>query len=251
MLRSFYIAGTGMLVQREKMDVLTNNITNIDTTGYKKDKLISSAFKDMLIKRTDDPYILSRTNLIGPQNTGVHIEEIVTSFKQGNMEQTDRMEDLALENEGFFVIETAEGNRYTRSGNFSVDVEGYLVNSDGLYVMGENGRINVGENDFTADAEGNIYINETLTDKIKIVTFDDLAGLRKEADNLYSNYSAGQERAAAEVKVKQGYLESSNVDMAQEMVDMMAYSRAYEINQRVLKMLDSSLEKTVNQVGKV
>lgn len=251
MLRSFYIAGTGMLVQREKMDVLTNNIVNIDTTGYKKDKLISSTFKDMMIKNTNDPYVISKTNMVGLQNTGIHVEEMVTSFEQGNLEETGRFADAALQNEGFFVIGTKDGNRYTRSGNFAVDGDGYLVNSDGFYVRGEADRIYVGNNEFTIDEKGNIYTDEILTDKLKIVAFDDLTGLRKEGNNLYMNYSAGQVRETTDTKVMQGYLESSNVDMSEELVNMMAYSRAYDLNQRVLKMVDESLEKTVNQVGRV
>ncbi|MDD5017606.1 MAG: flagellar basal-body rod protein FlgF [Eubacteriales bacterium] len=251
MLRSFYIAGTGMLVQREKMDVLTNNITNIDTTGYKKDSLISSTFEDMLIERVNDPYVISTTTIVGLQNTGTHVEEIVTQFEQGSLEATGRSCDVALRGDGFFVVSTGDGDRYTRDGSFSVDENGYLVNSDGYYVMGKSGRIYAGSDDFTIDEQGNIYVDDVLKETLIIVAPADLSGLRKQGNNLYYNYAAGQMLDTADTKVMQGYLESSNVDMAEELVEMMALTRAYELNQRVLKMVDESLEITVNQVGKV
>ena len=251
MLRSFYIAGTGMLIQKENMNVLTNNMMNIDTTGYKKDILISSTFKDMLIERVNDPNIVSTSEIVGLQNTGTHVEEIVTLFNQGSLEETERSCDMALEGEGFFVVSTEDGNRYTRSGSFTINENGYLVNSDGQYVLGEEGRIYIGDETFTIDEQGNIFVDGIQTNTLRVVTFEDLSGLRKEGNNLYVNYTGQAEITPDDTKVIQGYLESSNVDMAEELVNMMGLSKAYEVNQRVLKMVDESLEKTVNQIGKV
>ena len=124
MLRSLYIASTGMLAQREKMDIATNNIVNVDTTGYKKDTLITRSFKDMMIQSMNGQDI-------GPLNTGIHVDDVRTSFDQGSMEQTDRLTDVALEGDGFFVVNTAAGIRYTRDGAFAVSSDGYLVNSEG------------------------------------------------------------------------------------------------------------------------
>ena len=117
MLRSFYIAGTGMLAQREKMDIVTNNIVNVDTTGYKKDTLITRSFKDMMIQSMNGKDI-------GPLNTGIHVDDVVTSFDQGNLEQTDRLTDVALEGDGFFAVNTAAGIRFTRDGAFAVNSDG-------------------------------------------------------------------------------------------------------------------------------
>ncbi len=250
MLRCFYTAGTGMLVQRDRMDVLANNLTNADTTAYKSDGLISSTFADMMIDRMNDPDIISTTKTVGALGTGTHIEEVYTSFKQGNVEETGRSCDFALEGDGFFVVSTPDGDRYTRNGSFSVTSAGYLVNSDGFYVQGQNGRIYVGGDDFTVDTQGNIYVNDTLTDKFRIAEFQDPSVLRKEGDNLYYS-SGGQAQASAGTAVVQGSLEGANVDIAQEMTRIMAVSNAYTINQRVLGMVDESLSKTVNEVGRV
>ena len=251
MLRSLYIASTGMLVQKQKMDVMTNNIANIETIGYKKDTMISSSFKDLFIERTNDPNIISISNDVGLQNTGLHVEEIAISFKQGSIEETQRLSDLALEGSGFFVVSTQQGERYTRDGSFGVNKEGYLVNADGLYVSGENGRILVGDNEFAVDENGGVFIDGLQVDRLKIVSFSDAAALRKQGSNLYYNFGNAQVLAATDTTVKQGFLENSNVDMAQAMIDVMAVSQAYQTNQRIVKMLDESLQKTVNEVGRV
>jgi len=244
MLRSFYIAGTGMLAQREKMDIVTNNIINVDTTGYKKDTLITRSFKDMMIQSMNGQDI-------GPLNTGIHVDDVVTSFVQGNLEQTDRLTDVALEGDGFFVVNTPAGVRFTRDGAFAVSSDGYLVNSEGNYIQGTNGSIFVGRGEFTINEQGYVTVNGQTVNRLLLVTFENLTGLEKAGSNMFAQGSAGAPQLAAGCKVKQGYLEASNVDMAEEMVTMVELNRAYQVNQRVLTMLDQSLGKTVNEVGKV
>ena len=116
--------------------------------------------------------------------------------------------------------------------------------------MGENGRIHIGSTKFSVDEQGNVSVDSVLAGKLKVVTFTNPAGMRKEGNNLYSNYNAGFSQTG-QYSVKQGFLEGSNVDIAREMVDMIAVSRTYETNQRMVKMLDESLSKAVNEVGRV
>lgn len=252
MIRCFYTAGTGMLVQRDRMDVLCNNLINVDTTAYKADTLVSNRFQDLLIRRTNDPQSRAFGRAVGPLSTGTHIERVHTSFAQGSPDQTGRSLDLALDGEGFFVVATPQGLRYTRDGSFAVNAAGYLVTSEGHYVQGENGRIQVGGDDFTVDVSGNIAnaAEEPLA-RLRIVSFNNLTGLRKEGNNLFSNVSAGQERRPEQTRVIQGSLEGSNVNIAAEMTRLLTVSRAYQTNQRVFGMVDASLEKTVNEVGRV
>jgi flagellar basal-body rod protein FlgF len=251
MLRSLYLAGTGMMVQRKKMDVLTNNIANAETSGYKSDRLISRSFKDMMIERTGDPYIVRIMSEIGPQNTGVHVDEIYTDFTGGNMEETDLSTDLALQGNGYFVISTPAGECYTRDGSFTVSTEGYLMTADGNPVMGTNGRINVGTGNFAVDSQGNVTVNGTAVGQLRLVSFADQAGLRKIGNNLFINFTNQAVQPATGCTVKQGSLETSNVDIVREMVDMMQISSTYETNQRMVKMIDESLGKAVNDVGRV
>jgi flagellar basal-body rod protein FlgF len=248
MLRSFYTAGTGMLTQRDRMEVLTNNLTNADTTGYKADTLVLSNFRSMMIERLNDPDAGS-SRTVGPLGTGAHINRVYTSFEQGNLEETGRNLDFALEGPGFFVLSTPEGERYTRDGSFSLTSDGYLISGSGMYVQGSNGRIFVGGDDFAVDEQGGVYIGGVLTDRIRIVSFADNDSLRKDENNMYQ----ATQGAAADTatKVYQGRLEGSNVDVAGELANMLSVSRAYDTNQRVLRMIDGTLDKAVNEVGRV
>jgi flagellar basal-body rod protein FlgF len=245
MLRSLYISASGMLAQRRTMDVLTNNLANLDTIGYKRDSLMSRSFADVLLSRINDPE--GNDGAIGPMNWGVHPDEIATDFGQGPLEGTGRAADLALAGDGFFVVETPQGLRYTRSGNFQVDGAGYLCTSEGYYVRGTNGRIHVGSQDFAVDLTGNIT-SPGGNYKLQIVQFANNAVLQKEGDNLYSGPAVA---ALAQCDVLQGFLEGSNVDLSGEMVNMITVSRNYEANQRMVTMLNGTLEKTVNEVGRV
>lgn len=255
MLRSLYTATTGMLVQRNKMDNITNNITNVDTVGYKKDYMLSRSFDDVLIERINDPNIMARrlggTNEVGDHNWGLYVDEIVTSFAQGNLEQTEQPNELAIQGEGFFVVNTPEGERYTRAGNFRIDSEGYLVNNNGYYVQTEDGNnLLVGGGDFSVDYQGNVTVDGQMVGRVAVVTFEDLNGLRKAGENLYYHYQGAEPIDAQNYQVLQGYIEGSNVNVASETVDMISTSRAYESCYKIAQMIDETLGKTVNNIAK-
>ncbi|GHV09215.1 flagellar basal-body rod protein FlgF [Clostridia bacterium] len=258
MLRSMYTAGTAMLTYNRKMDVITNNLANVETRGYKMDTMATRSFRDMLISRINDPNMYV-SDAVGGHNTGIHVDQNYTTFTQGALESTDNKMDLALTDDGFFVIDyTGEDDedevlRYTRNGAFNVDAEGMLVTADGHYVMGEGGAINVGDKDFTVDREGTVFnsAGEEL-DRLLVMRFPDNRALRKDGDNMYFNYDPeGNDPEQVNVDVLQGYLEDSNVDSAREMVNMMQTYRAYEINQRVLRIVDESLGRAVNDIARM
>lgn len=250
MLRGFYSAGTGMLVQRDRMEVVANNLINVDTTGYKSDVLLSSTFRDMILERYHDADAAAGSRRVGTLGTGTHIEEVHTSFLQGGIDDTGRSCDFALDGDGFFTVVTPQGERYTRDGSFSVSDGGYLITAEGYYVQGQMGRIYVGNDSFTTDDQGNIFIDGALADRFRLVFFADIAALRKEGSNLFSN-SGTQMQLSQDTKVMQNALETSNVDSAEEITRMLAVSRAYQSNQKVLTMVDECLGKAVNEVGKV
>ncbi len=252
MLRALYTSGTAMLVQGKRMDVVTNNIANIETNGYKKDLLVSRSFRDMMIERIkDDPSIVNTsTNFVGPHNTGIHIDQIFTGFQQGAIETTTSASDLALEGEGFFAVETPNGERYTRDGAFNVDNLGYLVTNNGDYVLGTNGqRMLVGRDEFSVDKLGNIESGGAAVGRLRIVNFDDPAVLRKQGDNLLYPFDGGAP-GASNAGVLQRALEKSNVEASEEVVKMIEISRNYEANQRIVRMLDESLGRTVNDIAR-
>lgn len=245
MLRSLYIAASGMLAQRKTMDVITNNLANMETVGFRRDTLMSQSFSDVLIGRINDPAYDSAG--IGRLNFGIHADEIVTGFEQGPLEPTDRAADLALQGDGFFVVETPQGLRFTRAGNFQVDAQGYLCTSEGYYVRGANGRIAVGSQDFAVDSTGVIQ-SDAGTFRLQLVQFADNSVLRKVGENLFSGPLTAQN---ATCSVRQGFLEGSNVDLSQEMVNMITMQRNYQSNQTMISMINGTLEKAVNEIGRL
>lgn len=254
MIRSLYLSGTNMIVQRRRMDVVTNNIANVETAGYKSDKLLSRSFADMMLSRVGDPAVLSHRTEVGPLNTGSHIDEVITNFDQGHMSETGKLTDVGIASKGFFVISTPDGDRYTRDGSFHFDKDGYLRTSDGYNVMGENGIIQVENPDqgFTIEVSGVIRdAQDDVVAKFRVVDFEKYEDLRKVGNNRFINYTDQAVQNVDDYEVRQGYLEASNVQVGFEMVDMMQLYRSYETSQRFVKMVDETLQKSVNEVGRV
>ena len=195
---------------------------------------------------------------------GVHLGETYTNYDQGSIKVTDNETDVALAGNGFFAIaftnkagETSV--KYTRDGAFTVNTEGYLVTRDGDYVLNQagaqntdpNARIRLNPNaKITIDELGNIYQNDQLVTRIGVVDFDDYNYISKYGENLYDLVDGGQ-ITASDAKVQQGCIEGSNVNVVDEMVKMITISRAYQAGQKVINTVDETLDKTVNQVGKV
>ena len=254
MLRGLYISGTAMRTLDKRMNTLSNNITNADTVGYKSDTFVTRAFNDVLIERLYDPSVLSQTRQVGPLNYGVLVDELVVSHAQGPLRSTERAYDMALaQPDTFFTVETPDGPRYTRAGDFHIDGDGALLTAEGNRVMGRNGPIQASTNPddrFIVNDWGEVFINDTYVDTLNVVAFDDPAALRKEGSNLFADPS---ESGANEVtaQVKQGYLEGSNATMATAMIDMMTVARAYETNQRIIQMTDETIGLAANRIGTV
>jgi flagellar basal-body rod protein FlgG len=250
-----------MLLQRRRMETITNNITNVDTTGYKKENLVSHTFDAVMLQRVNDDAALGAAEiidvrqtasapLVGPMNYGTQIDQLYVDYSQGGFEETERATDMALAGDVFFVLETPAGERYSRAGAFLVDAEGFLIDPDGNYVLGLGGRIYAGGNNFSVDAAGNIAVGGQYSDTLRLVSFEDDDTLRKQGGNLFYSDAAPVEPVGA-YEVKQGFLENSNVDVGREMVDMLTVYRAYETNQRMLTMIDEIVGKAVNDIGRL
>jgi len=238
------------------METITNNIANADTTGYKKEYLVSHSFDEVLIRRINDPHVLGHTRTImnmpavGPLNLGTQIDQIYLNFSEGNLEGTERSTDLALVGDVFFVVQTPGGERYTRTGAFYIDEQGYLTDGEGHFLLGENGPIYVGGLNFTVDDMGRVMLDGQYTDRIRVVSFEDNGALRKQGSNLFFSLEAPQ-AAPDQYRIIQGFLETSNVDIGREMVDMLTVFRAYETNQRMLTMIDETVGRAVNDIGRL
>lgn len=258
MVKGLYTAYTGMINEQHRMDTLTNNLANADTNGYKKEGATSQAFDDVLAIKIKDASYGNRKlkQNIGIGNFGVKIGENYTDYSQGAFKVTGNTYDIALSGEGFFNIEfTNKGGttstKYTRDGAFVVNTEGYLVTKDGDFVLGQNGKIQLDPTkEVVVDTMGNISQEGARVDKIKLTDFEDYNYLEHYGENFYQPVDGATEKAAT-ATVNQGYIETSNVQVVSEMVEMISVSRQYESNQRLITTFDSTLEIAANQLGKV
>ncbi|MBR6237756.1 MAG: flagellar hook-basal body complex protein [Lachnospiraceae bacterium] len=257
MVKGLYTAYTGMINEQNRMDVLTNNLANSDTNGFKKEGATSQAFDSLLalkIKdRSENPNL---AHPIGIANLGVKVGENYTDYSQGAFKVTDRTYDVALSGEGFFNIEYTNkagetSTMYTRDGAFVVNTQGYLVNKDGDYVLGQNGRIRLDPTkDVAIDTQGNISQDGARVAQIKLTDFEDYNYIEHFGENYYRPVEGATEKAAT-ATTNQGFIETSNVQVVQEMVEMISVSRQYESNQRLITTIDGTLQIVSNQLGKV
>ena len=141
MIRGLYTGASGMVAQMHKMDAISNNLANVDLTGYKRDTSVHKAFPQLLLRRTNDdgvynfpPGSIDTAPIVGTLGTGVELNELYTVFEQGALKQSNNPFDLALEGEGFFTVLTPQGERYTRNGSFLIDNNGTLVTKEGFPV---------------------------------------------------------------------------------------------------------------------
>lgn len=258
MIRGLYTSGIGMTTQMKRMDVISNNLANVNTTGFKKDEAILSSFPDILMNRINDNQ--NNTNYtrkpipIGNVTLGVQVDEVYTNFSQGSFVRTDEKFNVALQGEGFFTITTPNGEeRYTRDGSFVIDANGQLKTQEGNFVMGEGGVVTLDEDFLTQiqevfiDDNGRIIVDGEQIDTLRVVNFEDNNGLEKVGDNLYQG---GGNPVPFDGKVMQGFVESSNVNSVTAMVDLITVSRAYEANQKMIQVHDTLMGKAANEVGK-
>ena len=258
MLKGLYTIHTGLRNEQNRMDIMTNNLANASTVGFKKEGSTSQAFSDVLAYKVKDASVgLENIQRIGVNNLGVKIGENYTDFSQGSFRITNNTYDLALSGEGFFAVEYTNSagevdTKYTRAGNFTLDVDGFLMSKDGDYVLDKsNNRIQIDTlSDSLIDELGNIYQNDTLVAQVQVVDFEDYNYLEKYGDTYYQAIEGGK-TIESNAKVISGYLEMSNVQTVTEMVNMISITRAYETNQKIMQTYDGSLEIAVNQLGKL
>lgn len=257
MVKGLYTAWTGMVNQQNRMDVLTNNLANSATVGFKKEGATSQAFDDVLaykIKDSSDPDLARK---IGKMSLGVKIGENYTDYSQGAFKVTDNTFDLALSGEGFFACEYTNKSgetsvKYTRDGSFTLNVKGELVTKDGDFVLDENGdHIVLDPNKTTSfDQSGAIMQNGEVVGYIQIADFEDYNYLEHYGESYYLPVE-GARMKEAEAKMFSGYLEQSNVTVINEMVELISVSRNYETNQKMIQTIDGTLEIAANQLGKI
>lgn len=257
MLRGLYTSWTGMVNEQKRLDVISNNLANSATLGYKQESVSSQAFDQLLTIKIRDGSQAYHNEAIGTMSLGVKVGEVYTDYSQGSVRETGGNFDLAISGNGFFTINYTNSSgetstRYTRDGSFQVTRDGILVDTEGNRVQGEGGdiRIPTDAKSIAIDKDGTITVDGAVVDRLKITDFEDYDYILKVGDNMYTVVDGATERPATGT-VLQGYTEQSNVNVVSEMVDMITVTRAYEANQKVIRSMDTMLEKAVNQVGRL
>lgn len=215
----------GGLRQQRKLDVVANHLANADTTGFKKDIL---SFSDTLHSI------------------------ITTDLSQGPIRKTENPLDLALKDEGFFKLETAQGPRYTRDGSFTLDNQGFLVNQSGFPVLMGGAPVQIEGDQIYIAQDGMLSVDGEELGQIDIVTFGDKLNLYKDGSNLFLYRGDEEDEILPEnISVEQGALELSNVSPVMEMTSMIQVSRTYETVEKMLKTFDEVDGLAVTSVGVV
>lgn len=257
MLRALYSAAAGMESQQMNLDVISNNLANVNTTGFKESKL---QFQDLLYQTTraagsqqGGGNELPASLQIGQGAIPISTERV---FTQGELSQTGGSLDVAVQGDGFFEVQMPDGSlAYTRDGAFKTDAEGRIVTSDGYPLQGGFQPVPAGTTNITISASGDVtYTTATgvTNSQVQLVRFNNPGGLDAIGHNLYKETIAsgtpelGQPGQNGFGELQQGYLELSNVSVVQEMVNLILAQRAYEVNSKAVQAADEMMQQSNN-----
>lgn len=245
---AMYVAAAGALLQQMRMEVLSNNLANINTVGFKNDQVVFR-MEELLNQNTETIQ----------DGTGESVQQLspysppmdyFTDFSSGSLKQTGNALDVALTGDGFFTVQTPDGAQYTRKGNFTINDEGILTTQDGFPVMGDSGEITIDGSGISIDGQGEISVDGTVVDSLRIVTFNDKTDLIKAGNTQFKTVDPGNiGQQMASPAVSQGYLETSNVDGIRAMTEMIESTRLFESYQKAIKTQDETTAKAINDVG--
>ncbi len=235
MYKGIYIALSGAVLKRRNMDIFAQNVANANTPGYKKERI---AFKDYIIP------VDNKRDLSEDGRVMADLSKSIIDFSSGTIQRTGNALDLAINGEGFFALEQG---RYTRNGNFMISSDGYLATRDGVKVLGDGGPIAVQGGNIDISPSGEVLVDEVPVGKVNIVNFPDTGVLKKLDGGMFATTETGE---AGDAQVSQGFLEQSNVNAIQEMVQMITATREFESYQKIIHSFDEAASKTINEMGK-
>ena len=242
MLEGMLQATQGCLKEEMRMDVCANNLANANVIGFKVNKI---SFQDLLTEAegtTED----GSSETESSEGTLVQLR---ADLSQGDNRFTGQALDFAIHGEGFFKVDTEDGVRYTRKGNFTLDPEGYLSTQDGNRVLGQNGQILLASDDIEVTNDGMISLEGVPLGQLAVVDFDNYDGINKDGNGLFRNDSEFPEIPVdPETRVQQGFVELSNVNIVEEMVQMIQSLRGFESYQKAIQILDSIDNEVINDV---
>jgi flagellar basal-body rod protein FlgG len=256
MIRSLWISKTGLDAQQTQMDVVANNLANVSTTGFKRSRAV---FEDLLYQTLRQPGAQSsqQTQLPSGLQVGTGVKPVATEriFTQGNLQQTSNSKDVAIQGQGFFQVLLPDGTTgYTRDGSFQTDAQGQLVTSSG-YIVQPAITIPANAQSITIGRDGTVSVtqpgsaNAVQVGTLQLANFVNVAGLQSMGENIYvETASSGTASTSTPGTngvgvLNQGYVETSNVNVVEELVNMIQTQRAYEINSKAIQTSDQMLQR--------
>ncbi|MCS7213169.1 MAG: flagellar basal-body rod protein FlgF [Candidatus Calescibacterium sp.] len=265
--QALYIGASGAYANQRKLEVISNNLANTSTQGYKKDIPVFIAIPETKSPITPlNPKLYFDLHKEQISQRMVMFDETYMDFSQGTFIETGNVLDLAINGKGFFAVETPDGVRFTRAGNFFLSQEGYIITQDGYKVLGAKGepmKIPFDEwapEDIVVTPDGGVFVGVRQGDSRKSVFVDkiavyeipqDITLTRKIGQNLFEVSDQEYVLEAQQYEILQGYLETSNVNPITEMMALIEAQRAYEMNTRVITATDSLMATSVRELGRV
>ncbi|MEA5010144.1 MAG: flagellar hook-basal body protein [Angelakisella sp.] len=248
MLSGFYTAASGMLLQQRTLNVLSNNMANVQTPGFRVERVVSTTFKEALVQRTEG----MNKQIIGSATPVKIIEDVPSNFDPSSLENTGRPFDIAINGEGYFNIQVGEQQMLTRNGNFDMDEEGYLVLRGAGRVLGEDGPIQVETSAFYVAPDGTIYDDENREiDKLLVTYPQEDAQLNKFINGLYTIDNPELNAPVEDATIMQGTIEQSNIDLNREYTLVMEAQRAFQACSTALRLVDEMNQKTASQIASI
>lgn len=239
-----YSALSGNLAAMKRMDIISNNLANVNTPGFKKDKM---SFEGLLSSVTNPP-------AVPPSTTADPIlqkDNIYIDYASGPVAQTGNPFDMAIDGDGFFVVNTPDGPAYTRQGNFRLSADGMLVTTDGFPVQGSGGPIRISGSRIEINSKGVVTVDGTETGTISMVDFPKPYALTKMGSALFVPTDAATTPQDAKGELRQAHLEGSNVETITEMVQMIENSRYFDACQRAILSFNDLTSKAANELGRM
>lgn len=262
--KGIFSAVSGAMAQSSRLDTIANNLANVNTTSFKKDRQVFSEYLSANEKAATDltvpritASIESFYDMNGGDNSYVNPAGTYTNFEQGTIKSTGSALDVAIEGKGFLEVLTPQGLRWTRNGAMQIDGQGRLVTREGHPVLrdGQNDPaqrvITVESRNITISQAGEIFDGGNAIGRLAVVEFGNADNLQKVNSSYYSQKTEVPPIVSRDSRVHQGFLEGSNVNVVTEMTDMIAANRVFEATQQSIKAQDQMDEKLINQVGKV
>ncbi|HHW10166.1 MAG TPA: flagellar hook-basal body protein [Firmicutes bacterium] len=251
MYTSLRTALSAMAAGMIQVDIISNNLANVNTTAFRKERTGTQSFADIFREYKTEtgvgPVIIAGVT----PGKGAKVLPTWRSLEPGTIRYTGDSCHVAIEGRGYFAVETQAGIRFTRDGRFQVNAGGWLVTVDGYRVLGEAGPIQVGAGLPAINNDGTVTADGEMAGRITVVDFADENGLLKEGNNLYRVTEQSGPAMPLEARLLPGSLEGSNVDVMWEMAELISTTRFYEMNQKVVTAADDLLGKLANEVGRV